>query len=34
VSDDRICASTRAPIVIAGTAIASFTVFEPLLNVA
>jgi signal transduction histidine kinase len=33
-SDDRVCPSTCAPIAIAGTAIASFTVFEPLLNVA
>ena len=29
-----MCPSTCAPITIAGTAIASFTVFEPLLNIA
>lgn len=33
-SDDRVCSPTCAPIAIAGTAIASFTVFEPLLNAA
>jgi len=33
-ADDQVCPSTCAPITIAGTAIASFTVFEPLLNIA
>ncbi|MFL0176664.1 sensor histidine kinase [Mycobacterium sp. SMC-13] len=33
-ADDLACPSTCAPIAIAGTAIASFTVFEPLLNTA
>ncbi|MCX8557427.1 ATP-binding protein [Mycolicibacterium mucogenicum] len=33
-ADDQVCPSTCAPIAIAGTAIASFTVFEPLLNTA
>jgi len=33
-SDRQVCPSTCAPIAIAGTAIASFTVFEPLLNMA
>lgn len=33
-ADDQVCPSTCAPITIAGTAIASFTVFEPPLNLA
>ncbi|MCX8563901.1 ATP-binding protein [Mycolicibacterium mucogenicum] len=33
-SDEQVCPSTCAPIAIAGTAIASFTVFDPLLNLA
>ncbi|KAB7754054.1 sensor histidine kinase [Mycolicibacterium mucogenicum] len=33
-ADDQVCPPTCAPIAIGGTAIASFTVFEPLLNAA